>query len=60
MHLELRSTHSFLEIKVDEVETTIFKDSEHEITTMIHNVTDLLEQLYDMKGFDIEVRTHLK
>tara|TARA_R110002012_G_scaffold318980_2_gene538333 strand:- start:341 stop:523 length:183 start_codon:yes stop_codon:yes gene_type:complete len=60
MKLELRRTHSFIEIKVDEIETIIFKNSDHEITEMIYNVTDLLKQLYDMQGLDVEVRTQKK
>jgi hypothetical protein len=60
MKLELRSTSSFLEIKVDEIETTIFNDSDREIIEMIWNITDLIERLYDMQGLYVHIETSKK
>lgn len=48
MKLTQRLTHAFIEIKVDEIETTIFKDSKDEIEETIANLTDVLEDLYGM------------
>jgi hypothetical protein len=49
MKLTQRITHAFIEIKVDEIETTIFKGSDEEINEMIHNLEDVLEDLYSMR-----------
>jgi|TARA_R110000823_G_scaffold189193_1_gene321086 hypothetical protein len=45
MILESRTTHDFIEIKVDEIETTVFKSSEQELQTMINNLLDVVEDL---------------
>jgi len=45
MKLTSRRTHAFVEIKVDEIETTIFKSSEKEVEDMIHNLLDVANDL---------------
>jgi len=55
MNLELRSTNSFIELKVDEIETTIFKDSTEEIQSTIDNLEYILNELYDCLGKDINI-----
>ncbi len=45
MKLTSRRTHEFVEIKVDEYETTIFKSSEKEVEDMIHNLLDVANDL---------------
>ena len=56
MHLEIRRTREFIEVKSDSIDATIFKDDEQKAHDVIHNLTDLLEQLYDQIGLDIEIR----
>jgi hypothetical protein len=57
MRLILRRTKSFLEIKVDEIDVTIFDGHSTEIQEMIIDATELLEHLYDMQGLDVEIKT---
>jgi hypothetical protein len=45
MKLTSRTTHAFVEIKVDEIETTVFKSSQKEIDEMIHNLLDIANDL---------------
>ena len=46
----------FLELKVDEIETSIFKDSEQEIQEHIDNLVEVIEDLYRLKNVDAEVK----
>jgi hypothetical protein len=39
------SSSGFIEIKVDEVETIIFKDSKQEILDIIENLLDVVENI---------------
>jgi hypothetical protein len=39
------SASGFIEIKVDEIETTIFKDSKKEISDMIQNLLDVIDDI---------------
>ena len=45
MKLTTRKTHSFVEIKTDEIETTVFKSSPQEIKDMIENLLDVVNDL---------------
>jgi hypothetical protein len=45
MKLKARKTHSFVEIKVDEIETTIFKSDPKEIEQTIHNLLEVARTL---------------
>ena len=45
MELKTRTTHAFVEIKVDEIETTIFKSNPEEIKSMINNLLDVVNDL---------------
>ena len=46
MKITARKTHAFVEIKVDEIETTIFKSDDLEyIEKMIHNLLDVCNDL---------------
>ena len=55
MKLTQRKTHGFIEIKVDEIETTIFNDSKQEIQDTIDNLTDVLDDLYDMLDKEVYI-----
>jgi len=44
MELETRKTHDFIEIKVDEIETTIFKNTS-EVNTTIINLIDVIDDI---------------
>ena len=45
MKLTTRLTHAFIEIKVDEIETTIFQSSTKEINDTINNLLDVASDL---------------
>ena len=45
MKLTTRKTHAFLEIKTDEIKTTVFKSSPEEIKDMIENLLDVVDDL---------------
>lgn len=45
MILETRTTRDFIEIKVDEIETAIFKDSKQELELTIHNLLSVIDDL---------------
>lgn len=51
MKLSTRGTHAFIEIKADELETTLFKMDQQDIASMIQNLlevaTDLTRYLND-------------
>ena len=43
------SASGFIELKVDEIETTIFKGSNEELEIMIENLLSTIEDLENMK-----------
>lgn len=45
MELKTRITYAFIEIKVDEIETTVFKSNPEEIKQMINNLLDVVNDL---------------
>jgi hypothetical protein len=45
MKLTTRLTHNFAEIKVDEIEVTIFKDSDAELKATILNLLQVAHEL---------------
>lgn len=45
MIITSRLTHEFIELKVDEIETTIFKNSKVEIAKMIGNLLNIIDDL---------------
>jgi hypothetical protein len=47
MRLHSRLTHAFIEIKVDEIETTIF--SIEEIDDTIYNLQDVIDDLLKLR-----------
>lgn len=49
MELKCRLTHNLLEIKVDEIETTLFKTHPKEIDNMIENLIDVIYNLTMLK-----------
>jgi len=50
MELKCRLTHNLAEIKVDEIETTLFKSHPQEIDDMIENLLDIVDDLKKLKG----------
>ena len=45
MELKTRKTRDFIEIKVDEIETTIFKDDKQQMEKMIFHLMDVIGDL---------------
>jgi len=45
------SASGFIEIKVDEIKTIIFKDSKKEISDMIQNLLDVIEDIEKLEKF---------
>jgi hypothetical protein len=45
MRLKSRVTHAFIEIKVDEIETTVFKSDKKDVEGMIDNLLDVVNDL---------------
>jgi len=45
MEIKVRRTHGFIELKVDEIETTIFKSDPKEIEDMIKHLLDVVDDL---------------
>jgi len=50
MKLKCRLTHNLAEIKVDEIEVTLFKSHPQEIDDMIDNLLDIVDDLKKLKG----------
>lgn len=50
MELKARKTHAFIEVKVDEVETTIFKSDQDGIADMIYNLLNVVNDLAEYTG----------
>lgn len=45
MIITTRRTYNFIELKVDEIETTIFKDSTLELQKMIWDLEEVIDDL---------------
>jgi len=45
MEITTRRTHGFIEIKVDEIKTTIFKSNQKKIDDTINNLLDVIDDL---------------
>jgi hypothetical protein len=45
MRLKSRVTYAFIEIKVDEIETTVFKSDKKDVEGMIDNLLDVVNDL---------------
>ena len=58
MKLTSRFANSFIEIKVDEIETTVFKSDEKEVELMIYNLLDIVNDLATYT--DKSVADHVK
>jgi len=54
MILTHRKTHDFVDIKVDEIETTIFKSDKRDAENMIRNLLDVIDSLMDYTDKSIE------
>ena len=48
MRITTRRTHTFVDLKVDEIETTIFGNT-HEINEVIENLQEVIEELEKLK-----------
>ena len=49
MELTTRNTHNFIEIKVDEIQTTIFNSDKQEIQNTIENLLQVVDKLAEMQ-----------
>jgi hypothetical protein len=56
MKLTARRTHAFIEIKVDEMETTVFGSSKKEIEDMISNLLDIADDLASYTDMSLKDR----
>jgi len=45
MRLKTRVTHAFIEIKADEIETTVYKSDKNDVDDMIDNLLDVVNDL---------------
>lgn len=45
MKITSRKTHSFIELKVDEIETTVYKSNPIEVKDMIYNLLEIADDL---------------
>ena len=45
MEIKVRRTHAFVELKVDEIETTIFKSNPKEMEDMINHLLNVVNDL---------------
>jgi hypothetical protein len=52
MKLKCRLTHAFADLKIDEVETTVYKSDPQEIERLIDNLTDVIDDLAKLMGKD--------
>ena len=57
MKLTTRMTHGFIEIKTNEIETTVFKSDQKEIYDTIQNLIDVIRDLlkYTDTGINIAI-----
>ena len=53
MEINIRTTHAFADLKVDEIETTIFYSSKKEMKDTILNLLSVADQLCEKGGFHI-------
>ena len=56
MKVTTRKTHDLIELKVDEIETTIFKESYNNLQEHIDNLSDVLHEICDMAGKDVYIK----
>ena len=52
MKLKCRLTHAFADLKIDEVETTVYKSDPQEIKRLIDNLTDVIDDLAKLMDKD--------
>lgn len=52
MKLKCRLTHNFAELKMDEIETTVYKSDPQEVDILIDNLTDVIDDLAKLIGKD--------
>jgi hypothetical protein len=45
MEITTRKTYAFIELKIDEIETTIFKSNPNEVQDMIYHLLSVVEDL---------------
>lgn len=45
MKITSRKTHTFIELKLDEIETTVYKSNPKEVDDMIHNLLEIADDL---------------
>ena len=58
MKITSRKAHAFIELRVDEIETIIFKSDQDEIGKVIYN---LLEIVYDLASYtDKSIQEYVK
>ncbi len=50
MKLICRTTHNLAEIKVDEIQTTLFRNTPSEVDEMIENLSDVICDLASLLG----------
>ena len=50
MEIQTRRTYDFIEIKVDEIKTTIFKSDIKEINDTIENLLQVVDELKKLKS----------
>jgi hypothetical protein len=48
LKIAVRRKHTFVDLKVDEIETTIFGNT-HEINEVIENLKEVIEELEELK-----------
>lgn len=58
MIITARKTHAFTELKVDEIETTVFKSDEREIEETIFNLIEVINDIASMN--DKSIHDYLK
>jgi hypothetical protein len=58
MELKCRLIHNLAEIKVDEIETTLFKSHPKEIEDMIANLLDIVDDLAKLIDKDFSSSMH--
>lgn len=52
MKLKCRLTHAFAELKIDEIETTVYKSCPQEVEILIDNLTYVIDDLAKLIGKD--------
>lgn len=57
MKITARCTHSFVELKVDEIEATVWKSEPQEIEDVVENLIDVANELSKYTGKDFSVFT---